>query len=243
MYLKWSSRITMKMPLAALSLALPLCGFADTLYLCKAYSGGTFWASAHCSKHQALIEQIVNVPSGLPFDQQVQIGQQQLNSAANTTCLTVVTNQVSQQPSTSGECTVLKNRVAELDAMAATPNRPDTRLDFRGEGEGAGSAVSIALLSWASFAGSVEFVFSLVAHGEHQRQIGLRGQCRAPIAFAPTRWVQSGLLQRQQIALVALERFHRLGTLLGAGGVVQRGELGAVVLDVGFAVGGVGGVG
>lgn len=133
MQLKWSSRITMKMPLVALSLALPLCGFADTLYLCKAYSGGTFWASAHCSKHQALIEQIVNVPSGLPFDQQVQIGQQQLNPAANTTRSTVVTNQVSQQPSTSGECTVLKNRVAELDAMARQPQTGQTQDWISGE--------------------------------------------------------------------------------------------------------------
>ena len=44
---------------------------AGTIYLCKAYSGGTFWAQAHCGKHSALIESIVSVPDNTPFKQQV----------------------------------------------------------------------------------------------------------------------------------------------------------------------------
>jgi len=39
----------------------------DTLYLCKAYSGGTFWSNDQCTKQQALIERIVAVPDGLPL--------------------------------------------------------------------------------------------------------------------------------------------------------------------------------
>lgn len=43
-----------------------------TIYLCKAYNGSTFWASAHCSQHNALIDRIENVADGVPWSQQVQ---------------------------------------------------------------------------------------------------------------------------------------------------------------------------
>lgn len=44
-----------------LLVVLSVCGLAlgaqaGTIYLCKAYSGGTFWAKAHCNQHSALIE-------------------------------------------------------------------------------------------------------------------------------------------------------------------------------------------
>lgn len=42
-----------------------------TIYLCKAYNGSTFWASAHCSQHNALIDRIENVADGVPWAQQV----------------------------------------------------------------------------------------------------------------------------------------------------------------------------
>ncbi|MDM0041453.1 hypothetical protein QTH89_04735 [Variovorax sp. J22G21] len=45
---------------------------AGTIYLCKAYNGSTFWASAHCSKHNALIDRMESVADGIPWDQQVQ---------------------------------------------------------------------------------------------------------------------------------------------------------------------------
>jgi len=44
---------------------------AATIYLRKAYNGSTFWAQAHCSKHNALIERIESV-ADVPWDQQVQ---------------------------------------------------------------------------------------------------------------------------------------------------------------------------
>ena len=46
-----------------------------TIYLCKAYNGSTFWAQAHCSQHNALIDRIENV-ADVPWDQQVQQAEQ-----------------------------------------------------------------------------------------------------------------------------------------------------------------------
>lgn len=49
-----------------------------TIYKCKSYSGGSFWAQAHCSQHNAVIERIASVPIGMPFQQQVDIADGQL---------------------------------------------------------------------------------------------------------------------------------------------------------------------
>jgi hypothetical protein len=100
--------------------ALPLSGQAGSLYLCKAYSGGTFWSQAHCRVHNALIESIVSVPDSLPFDQQVRLGEQQRQQA---TAPTVITNTV-VQPQTvdrASQCRNLEARVNQLDSMARQP--------------------------------------------------------------------------------------------------------------------------
>ena len=39
-----------------------------TVYLCKAYSGGIFWSSAHCQTQSALVDRIATVPAGNPPD-------------------------------------------------------------------------------------------------------------------------------------------------------------------------------
>ena len=52
-----------------------------TIYLCKAYSGGMFWSSAYCGTQQALIDRTATVPGNLPFDQQVEIAEQQRSAA------------------------------------------------------------------------------------------------------------------------------------------------------------------
>ncbi|MDO8720294.1 MAG: hypothetical protein Q7K20_15090 [Polaromonas sp.] len=70
----------MKYLLLALA-ALPLSGSADTIYHCKGYDGGTFWADTTCSKHKALIDRIANVPSGMSWDQQVAIAEGQRQAA------------------------------------------------------------------------------------------------------------------------------------------------------------------
>lgn len=53
---------------------------AATLYLCKAYNGSTFWASAHCGQYNALIERMESV-ADVPFEQQVQQAQGARNRA------------------------------------------------------------------------------------------------------------------------------------------------------------------
>lgn len=55
---------------------LPAVSQAASLYLCKAYSGGNFWSAEHCQGRQALVDRIVNVPDGLPFKEQVRLGEQ-----------------------------------------------------------------------------------------------------------------------------------------------------------------------
>ena len=47
-----------------------------TVYLCKAYDGSMFWASAHCNQYNALIDRIGNVADGVPWDQQVRQAEQ-----------------------------------------------------------------------------------------------------------------------------------------------------------------------
>lgn len=54
---------------------------AATIYYCKAYAGGNFWSTAVCSSQKALIDRTATVPDGMPFDQQVNIAQSQLNAA------------------------------------------------------------------------------------------------------------------------------------------------------------------
>jgi hypothetical protein len=93
---------------------------AGTLYLCKAYSGGTFWAQAHCSKHSALIESMVSVPESLPFDQQVRLAEQQRVPALTTTS----TNTVIQNNTVNdrqAECKALDAQITQYDAQARQP--------------------------------------------------------------------------------------------------------------------------
>ena len=65
---------------AFLSLASALAA-ADTVYLCKSYGGGLFWSNTHCRQHNALIDRMESVPSGLPFNQQVEIATSQSDVA------------------------------------------------------------------------------------------------------------------------------------------------------------------
>lgn len=75
MTVRWSG-------LALLSAAL--CGMgaqADEIYRCKAYSGGTFWSRDHCQKHDALVDRVASVPSGMGFDRQVKLAEQGARAA------------------------------------------------------------------------------------------------------------------------------------------------------------------
>lgn len=79
-------------------LLLSFSASADTIYHCKDYGGGTFWANTTCGNHKALIDRIATVPGGMSFDQQVRIAEgqrkalskeiavQEQQDSINTTC-------------------------------------------------------------------------------------------------------------------------------------------------------------
>jgi hypothetical protein len=48
-----------------------------TIYLCQSYGGGQFWTREHCAQRDALVERMETVPSGMPFEQQVEMAQNQ----------------------------------------------------------------------------------------------------------------------------------------------------------------------
>lgn len=99
---------------------------AESLYLCRAYSGGTFWSQAHCNQHNALIERIVSVPDSLPFDQQVTLGEQHRSSVAPNAAkqrspVTTTITQQNVQPDRTAECSALAASILHYDAMARQP--------------------------------------------------------------------------------------------------------------------------
>lgn len=96
---------------------------AGSIYLCRAYSGGTFWADKHCNQHSALIERIVSVPDSLPFDQQVKLAEQQRSGTTNTqtTTRTVTTTTNSAPQNHVAECKALDAQITSYDAMARQP--------------------------------------------------------------------------------------------------------------------------
>lgn len=118
---------------------LSVCGLAlgaqaGTIYLCKAYSGGTFWAKSHCSQHSALIERIASVPDSLPFDQQVALAEQQRNAAtqantantsSSTTTNTITYSQTGADRQT--ECKALNAQIQHYDSMARQPQSGQTQ--------------------------------------------------------------------------------------------------------------------
>lgn len=116
----------MRRALLCIAAAFPMLAEAGTIYLCRAYSGGTFWASHHCRQHNALIERIVTVPDGLPFDQQVDLGNQQLRSlnsqsSGQTRNTTIINNNGSQAQGNKAQCESLDQAIEGLDAAARAP--------------------------------------------------------------------------------------------------------------------------
>lgn len=113
--------MSMKWLICLVSL-FPLCSDAGSIYLCRAYGGGTFWAQTHCNQHSALIERIVSVPDTLPFDQQVKLGEQQRQSAIHTNTVTN-TAVINTSPAIRhiAECKALDTKIANYDAMARQP--------------------------------------------------------------------------------------------------------------------------
>jgi len=122
---------------AAIAWLTPAPVQAASIYLCKTHGGATFWSSAHCREHGALIDRIESVPDGLPFDQQVALAEQNRAAAARlyqapapsprgtstTTQTTTVNGQVVQATGQSKgeECKALDAHITQLDAQARQP--------------------------------------------------------------------------------------------------------------------------
>lgn len=118
--------IDMKKVLVVVALIiLHFSGFSATLFHCKNPNGGTFWSSAHCSTHNALIDRTVTVPDNTPFEQQVQIGNkvradaEALYAPQQQAPQTVVRQQVIQQAAVN--CAEISQEIATLDALARQP--------------------------------------------------------------------------------------------------------------------------
>ena len=105
-------------------LMIPWVAHADTIYLCKAYSGGMFWSNIPCSQRQATVDRMVNVPSGMSWDQKVQMGEATWAQARGISAAQqqpIVVQQQATQPARSAECASLAQTVLNLDAQARQP--------------------------------------------------------------------------------------------------------------------------
>lgn len=104
---------------------------AEPLYLCKAYSGGLFWSAAHCSTKQATIDRIVEVPEGMPFDQQVQLGNQAVAEGARLAAPPPAQPDPpaprATRPRSDDECARLEEHITRLDALARQPQSAATQ--------------------------------------------------------------------------------------------------------------------
>ena len=103
----------------ALLLTASASSYADTIYLCKTYSGGMFWTNVHCNQRNALIERIAEVPSGMTWEQQVAMGEQQQRAVAPAPVTHI--RQSDSNQSSQSECAALDKRVTDLDGMARQP--------------------------------------------------------------------------------------------------------------------------
>ncbi|MEY2689250.1 MAG: hypothetical protein RL375_3449 [Pseudomonadota bacterium] len=112
---------------------LPLPSFAGSVYLCKAYSGGSFWSAEPCQLRQALVDRIVSVPDGLSFKEQVRLGEHErveadrLRQPAGGEAGPAVPPRhrpargAASTSGRSGECAALDAKMNKLDAQARQP--------------------------------------------------------------------------------------------------------------------------
>lgn len=85
----------------------------STIYLCRPYSGGSFWSSASCHTQRATIDRMTTVPADLPFEQQVAIASGQAREAA---ALYTATTVGANAGGTAGNSSPHAAECAEFDA-------------------------------------------------------------------------------------------------------------------------------
>ncbi|NUZ06731.1 hypothetical protein [Piscinibacter koreensis] len=114
----------MRWILALACCLLPCHSYAGSIYLCRAYSGGTFWSKAFCGQHNALVERIVSVPDSLPWEQQVQLAEQDAAQRAratrdgSTTYSGQTNGSAAAASAKQAECAALSAQAANYDSMA-----------------------------------------------------------------------------------------------------------------------------
>ncbi len=98
---------------------------AETIYLCKAYSGGMFWSSAPCSQQKATVDRFVSVPDNMTWDQKVAMGEAsraQGQAATQAPSPPVVYQQAKNTlASRQAECESLRASIANLDSQMRLP--------------------------------------------------------------------------------------------------------------------------
>lgn len=101
------------------------------VFLCVGHSGGRFWSSTHCREKRALVERIEPVPANLPWNQQVEIADQQTRQAYATQRQRSdnrgnpgVGHTSSAATATRESCAYWNAQVAHYDAMARQPHGP-----------------------------------------------------------------------------------------------------------------------
>lgn len=99
--------------------------WADTIYLCRNYGGGEFWAPKVCSSYGALILRMTSVPGELAFDQQVSLAQSAQSEGERLAQPPPVrqTQSVTQTSQTSNTvtCASLAQQVTAIDQLARQP--------------------------------------------------------------------------------------------------------------------------
>ena len=120
----------MRLGLWALCLGMGLSApvwASDTLYHCKAYSGGMFWSKQHCREREALVDRMVNVPSGLNWSEQVRLAEQGTQATAKEKRRaermaeadeTILRQQARKRQRQERQCAKLQQEVDHQDSMA-----------------------------------------------------------------------------------------------------------------------------
>ena len=97
-----------------------------TIYLCKAYAGGTFWSNAICSAQRATIDRMTSVPASLSFEAQVAIASGEAREAATLYAVPqpIGAGAIAERSDASRRpdiCTIYDQQVRDLDAEARLP--------------------------------------------------------------------------------------------------------------------------
>ncbi len=126
------SEATRTLVLGAALALLSTMACAETVYLCKTYSGeARFWSKRPCSQQQTVAEGFYEVPAGRTFQEQVALAEQMRRAAsrpqraAPTSGLQGI--QSGPVPGSEKECERQKDRVKELESMRHLINPPMSR--------------------------------------------------------------------------------------------------------------------